>query len=110
MKEVQHNINPYNVKVLSDKNYTINSHVIKEGLRSPLWVGICNNIVAWISDNSSSFYTLSNVWIDRPLMLPVSSLPEKEFFIFLKLFLFLILFSDGREVEVVVHIVQEIQT
>ena len=39
-------------------------------------------------------------------MLPVSSLPEKEFFFF-KLFLLLILFSDGREVEVVVHIVQE---
>ena len=38
-------------------------------------------------------------------MLPVSSLPEKE--LFLKLFLLLILFSDGREVEVVVHIVQE---
>ena len=34
-------------------------------------------------------------------MLPVSSLPEKEFF------LKLVLFSDSREVEVVVHIVQE---
>ena len=38
-------------------------------------------------------------------MLLVSSLPEKEFF--LKLFLFLTLFSDGREVEVVVHNVEE---
>ena len=36
MKEVQHNINPCNVKVLSDKNYTINFHVIKEGLRNLL--------------------------------------------------------------------------
>ena len=50
MQEVQHNIGPYNVKVLFDKNYTIQSHVIKQGLRNPLWLGICNNIVAWISD------------------------------------------------------------
>ena len=36
MKEVQHNISPYNVNVLFDTNYTIKSHVIKEGLRNPL--------------------------------------------------------------------------
>ena len=45
MKEVQNNISPYNVKVLFDKNYTIKSHVIKEGHPNPLWVGIGNNIM-----------------------------------------------------------------
>ena len=41
---------------------------------------------------SSRFHSHSNVWIDRPLMLPVSSLPEKEFFLLKIIIIFILYF------------------